>query len=80
MSETEKIEVLKQKTQERLLLACERLYNAELGLCELSIPQSWKDEYKEAHAEWVDAYQDYNEVRISQSLEEMDLNFDYELD
>jgi len=80
MTDSEKIEVLKQKTQERFLNACKRLYDAELGLCELVVPQSWKDEYKEVYAEWVGAYQDYNEVRISQSLEEMDLNFDYKLD
>lgn len=71
MTDAEKIEILKQKTQEKLLKACERLYNAELGLCELSIPQEWKDEYKAAHAEWVEVYQDYNEVRTYQSLSDM---------
>lgn len=77
MSETEKKEVLKQKTQERLLQACERLYNAELGLCELVVPQSWKDEHRFAHDEWVNAFQDYDEARTALSLEDMELNFDY---
>lgn len=77
MTESEKIEVLKQKTQERLLMACKRLYDAELGLCELVVPQSWKDEHKSAHTEWINAFQDYDEARTALSLEDMELNFDY---
>lgn len=80
MSETEKIEVLKQKTQERLLMACKRLYDAELALCELTVPQSLKDEYGNAYTEWIEAYQDYDEVRTALSLKDMELNFDYKLD
>ena len=37
--------------QEKLLNACERLYEAERALCELAVPQSWKDEAKAAWEE-----------------------------
>ena len=42
---------IKQKVQEKLLNACERLYEAERALCELAVPQSWKDEAKAAWEE-----------------------------
>ena len=42
---------VKQKVQEKLLNACERLYEAERALCELAVPQSWKDEAKAAWEE-----------------------------
>ena len=41
-------DTIKPKVQEKLLKACTRLYEAEMALCELAAPQSWKDEAKAA--------------------------------
>jgi len=68
---------IKQKVQEKLLNACERLYEAERALCELAIPQSWKDEAKAAWEEFVCRYQDYELVfKYDMDITNDDLNYD----
>ena len=68
---------IKQKVQEKLLNACKRHYEAELALCELVIPQSWKDEAKNAWEEFVWRYQDYELVfEDDMPITKDDLNYD----
>ena len=71
-------DAIKQKVQEKLLNACERLYEAERALCEIAVPQSWKDEAKAAWEEFVSRYQDYDLVFKSDGMEitDEDLNYD----
>ena len=73
---------IKQKVQEKLLDACERLYESERALCEPAAPQSWKDEAKEAWNEFVWRYQDYELVfKSDMEITNDDLNYDdYETD
>ena len=73
---------IKQKVQEKLLNACGRLYEAERALCELVVPQSWKDEAKAAWEEFVCRYQDYELVfKDGMDITNDDLNYnDYETD
>ena len=73
---------IKQKVQEKLLNACERLYEAERALCELAVPQSWKDEAKAAWEEFVWRYQDYELVfKCDMDITNDDLNYnDYGID
>ncbi len=75
-------DIIKQKVQEKLLNACERLYEAERALCELAVPQSWKDEAKAAWEEFVCRYQDYELVfKYDMDITNDDLNYDdYETD
>ncbi len=75
-------DIIKQKVQEKLLNACERLYEAERALCELAVPQSWKDEAKAAWEEFVCRYQDYELVfKYDMDITKEDLNYnDYETD
>jgi len=71
-------DAIKQKVQERLLNACERHYEAERALCEIVVPQSWKDEAKAAWEEFVLRYQDYDLVFKSDGMDitNEDLNYD----
>lgn len=46
-------DAIKQKVLEKFLNACKNHYEAELALCELIAPQSWKDEAKAAFDEFV---------------------------
>ena len=73
---------IKQKVQEKLLNACERLYEAERALCELAAPQSWKDEAKSAWEEFVWRHQDYELVfKCDMDITNDDLNYnDYGID
>ena len=73
---------IKQKVQEKLLNACERLYEAERALCEPAAPQSWKDEAKAAWEEFVWRYQDYELVfKCDMNITNDNLNYDdYEAD
>jgi len=70
-------DAIKQKVQEKLLNACERLYEAERALCELAVPQSWEDEAKAAWEEFVWRYQDYELVfKDNMDITDDDLNYD----
>lgn len=71
-------DAIKQKVQEKLLNACKRHYEAEAALCEIVVPQSWKDEAKAAWEEFVYRYQDYDLVFNSDGIEitDEDLNYD----
>jgi len=75
-------ESIKQKVQEKLIKACGRYYEAERALCELAVPQSWKDEEKDAYCEFVWRYQDYQLVfEENGDITDEDLNYnDYEID
>ena len=69
--------VIKPKVQEKMLKACRRYYNAEMALCEIAAPQSWKDEAKAAWEEFVWRNQDYELVfEYDKPITIDDLNFD----
>ena len=70
---------IKKAVMEKLLKACGRLYESERALCELVVPQSWKDEAKCAWEEFVWRYQDYELVfENSEDITADELNYDYE--
>lgn len=71
-------DAIKQKVQEKLLNACERLYDAETAICEIAAPQSWKDEAKAAWEEFVSRYQDYDLVFKSHDMEITNEDLNYE--
>ena len=69
-------DTIKQKVLEKFLKACERHYEAERALCELSVPQSWKEDAKAAWEEFVLRYQDYELVfKDDIDITDDDLNY-----
>lgn len=82
MTQEDKLNILKEKTKDNLLKACEKLYECELALCEMYVPEEWKKERKEAWEEWVWKYQDYEIVKDAISyndIKDEELNYDYVL-
>lgn len=75
-------QAIRQSVKEKLIKACGILYESERALCEPAIPQSWKDEAKEAWEEFVWRYQDYQLVfEDTYDITANDLNYDdYETD
>ena len=70
-------ESIKQKVQEKLIKACGRYYESERALCEITAPQSWIDEEKDAYCEFIQRYQDYQLVfEDNGDITYDDLNYD----
>lgn len=74
-------ESIKESVKEKLIKACGRYYEAERALCELAVPQSWKEEDLNAYCEFICRYQDYQLVfEENGDITDDDLNYnDYQL-